>query len=184
MKHTHDTKEKGFVVLYAVLVSSVLLYMALAISGIAYKEQLLSVNTKSSQYSFIAADTGMECALYNDIKLSIFPIDGSLPGTDFECNGGSISAENTFTIPVYKVDVPAMVNTTVIPGCAVVTINKNYDSDDDGTLDATRIDSRGYNLSCANIVYNTTGDISFLNGSGSRAVERLLTAIYSNSSGN
>lgn len=183
MQYTHNTKEKGFVVLYAVLVSSVLLAMTLAIAGIAYKEQLLSVNTKSSQYSFIAADTGMECALYNDIKLSIFPtVVPFTPTLPFECNGNSFpNPEPGFSFPVYKIDVFAVVNTTTIPGCAVVTINKDYD---DNGVSSTRIDSRGYNLSCANIVYTPAGDISFSNGAGARAVERLLTAIYANSSGN
>jgi hypothetical protein len=185
MKLPSNKNEKGFVALFSVLVSSILLLMALSISGIAYKEQLLSVNAKSSQYSFVAADTGMECALYYDVKQQWFTSTNSL--ANIECGGspvqllGDISGPTLF---VYKLPVEANVNGNTVPGCAIFSIDKDYDYvNSDGTItNSTKIDSRGYNVLCSNIEYGTGGStiLQFLNGSGARAVERFLSALYSN----
>ena len=177
-------KENGFVALFAVLVSSILLLMALSISGVAYKEQLLSVNAKSSQYSFTSADTGMECALYWDVKQQWYTSSNS--PADIKCGDAVptlIVSVSTPTLFAYSLSVNANVNGQTVPGCAVFAIDKSYDSDSDGTPDATKIDSRGYNVDCANIEYGASGigDLHFINGAGARAVERFLSAIYSNS---
>ncbi len=185
---TKANKQDGFVALYSVLVSSMLLIMALSISGVAYKEQLFSINAKASQYSFMAADTGMECALLADVKLNNYV---SVPGgpsiiTDFKCAGNSLSPIQTITATntyyAYKLPVTATANGINIQSCAVFSINKAYDSDSDGNPDSTKIDSRGYNVDCNNIDYGVggIGDIQFINGAGQRAVERYLGAIYSN----
>ncbi len=176
--------EQGFVALFAVLVSSILLLMALSISGVAYKEQLLSVNAKSSQYSFTAADTGLECALYWDVKQAVFST-GANPS--LTCGGmppQPVVNISTPTFFVYTLPVNAMVNTTTVPGCAVFSINKDYNiNNPDGTVtNATKIEARGYNVDCTNIEYGIggIGDLHFTNGAGARAVERLLGATYAN----
>lgn len=185
--HT-DRNQKGFVALFAVLVSSILLLMALSISGVAYKEQLLSINAKSSQYSFTAADAGMECALYWDVKQSWYT-SGNSPES-IKCGDDSnwpklITAISTPTYFAYKLAVNANVNGTIVPGCAVFSVDKKYDNlGNGGSNDSTKIDARGYNVTCDNIEYAEggigIGDLRFLNGAGNRAVERLLGAVYSN----
>ena|SRR5258706_8978002 len=191
MKYTtYNTQQKtkkqklksGFVALFAVLVASILLAMALGIANISYKEQLLSINTKYSQYSFTAADTGLECALYWDINLHIW--DGNLspnPQIAYPLNqcGDAQPDVAPPTIPTYKLPVTAMINATVVNGCAIFSVNKQYDQDGDGVPDSTKIDSHGYNLKCDDIDITDAG-LSFIGGSGARAVERLLTVIYKN----
>ncbi|MBP7832015.1 MAG: hypothetical protein KA028_03315 [Candidatus Pacebacteria bacterium] len=184
-KQKTTASQRGFVALFSVLVSSILLLMALSIAGIAYKEQLLSVNAKSSQYSFVAADTGMECALYNDVKLQWFTSTNS--PASIMCGGDSVEMLGDIsgtTLFVYKLPVEANVNGNIVPGCAIFSIDKDYDylNADGSTTNSTKIDSRGYNVLCSNIEYGLGGSttLTFLNGAGARAVERYLSALYSN----
>ncbi len=177
-------KNDGFVALFAVLVSSILLLMALSISGVAYKEQLLSINAKASQYSFTAADTGMECALYWDVNKQWYTIPNGFPNP-IDCGTAQppeLLPISTLSLFVYKVNVEANANGVILPGCAIFSINKDYDSNNDNTGDSTKIESRGYNVACNNIEYGLTGvgDLQFVNGAGARAVERFLGAVYQN----
>ncbi len=55
---------KGFTLLYASLIVSLILSVAMSIAHIALTEVLLSSAGKDSQSAFYAADTGLECALY------------------------------------------------------------------------------------------------------------------------
>lgn len=54
----------GYALLFAMFVSSVLLSAGLGISGIIYKELILSTIGRESQYSFYNAQTALECAFY------------------------------------------------------------------------------------------------------------------------
>lgn len=176
-------KQSGFVALFAVLISAILLAMALSISSIAYKEQLLSVNAKSSQFSFTAADSGMECALYWDINQNAFVDDDGVEQASappINCNDMEVPQLPTTSVFAYQLPVTATVNATVVHGCAVIYVNKSYDFDGDTTPESTKIDSRGYNTDCSNINVDTQGAITFLNGAGARSVERFLTAQYLN----
>lgn len=58
----------GFTLFYAVLVSSLLLALGLAIFNITYKELILSAGARESATAFYAADSGLECALFWDRK--------------------------------------------------------------------------------------------------------------------
>ncbi len=61
---------RGFTLFYAVLVSSLLLALGLAIFNITYKELILSAGARESAVAFYAADAGLECALFWDRKHS------------------------------------------------------------------------------------------------------------------
>src|SRR6185369_14936182 len=63
-----SNNQKGFALLFAVLVSSVLLAIGVSIFNLTVKELALSASGRESQFSFYAADTGAECALYWDFK--------------------------------------------------------------------------------------------------------------------
>jgi hypothetical protein len=172
----HVSSQRGFVILFAVLVSSILLSIGLGIFSITYKELLLSSSDRDSQVAFYAADTGTECALYWDVQHpdteeSIFglvlaatstPPDASMPAL---CAGKDIVSdwaieyypeylfvETTFTIDTIG-DTDA---------CAEVSVTKSYDALNNERT--TQIDSRGFN-SCAEGI--------------SRRVERGLRVEYS-----
>lgn len=67
MVSKHTMKYKGFTLLYAVVVTSVILAASLSIISIALRELALSSSARDSQYAFYIANTGLECALYWDI---------------------------------------------------------------------------------------------------------------------
>src|ERR1700679_626641 len=58
---------RGYALLFAVLVSAVVLGVGVSILNIARKEILLTAGAANSQYAFYAADSGYECAVYQDL---------------------------------------------------------------------------------------------------------------------
>jgi len=60
-------KKRGFTLLFAVLVSTLVLSVGASIISIALKQIILSGSARDSQFAFYAANTGIECALYLDI---------------------------------------------------------------------------------------------------------------------
>jgi hypothetical protein len=73
---TLKKEDKGFALLFSVLVSSLLLTIGLSILNISIKELAISTASKQSIYAFYAADSGRENALYIDLKVgSDFALD-------------------------------------------------------------------------------------------------------------
>ena len=92
-------RNKGFVILVAVLVSSMLISIGTFIAVMALKELQLSSSSKDSQKAFYAADSALECALYHDIRAGAsggpFPqnsadINGALVSSIINCNGQNV----------------------------------------------------------------------------------------------
>ncbi len=142
--------------LFAVLVSSVLLSIGLSIFNLTLKELTLSSSGRESQFSFYAADTGVECALYWDFKSpsqvayatssnsqSGFWRDTFIDSDAPSCLGASLSynfknaSSTTATTGVTRF------NLTIPSGaCATVSVTKDYANP---SIPVTSIDSRGYN---------------------------------------
>lgn len=59
--------QSGFVILFSILISTIILIMSAGIFNIAQKETILSSYSRESQKAFYAADSGVECALYWDV---------------------------------------------------------------------------------------------------------------------
>ena len=72
IKKTDTEKEvsdkKGFTLLFAILVSVLVLAVGASMITIALKQVILSGAGRESQFAFYAANTGVECALYWDLK--------------------------------------------------------------------------------------------------------------------
>lgn len=64
------TSSRGFTILFAVLIASILLAIGIAIFDITVRELRLSSVARESQFAIYAAETGVECALYWDSKYS------------------------------------------------------------------------------------------------------------------
>lgn len=127
-------KNKGFVILFAVTISSILLAIALGVSNIALKEVKFGTSARETNNAFFAADTGIECALINDkAGGSLFVSSGS---PVLNCNNTNISTvENTagfwtFVIPGIGEDTQS---------CAKVTVDKTASP-------VTTVTSKGYNI--------------------------------------
>lgn len=84
MKYIHT--QKGFVILFTVLISSIILMIGLGIFSIAFRETILSSTARESIYSLYAADSGIECALFEQSK----PNGGVLSGNGGVINCGTI----------------------------------------------------------------------------------------------
>jgi Tfp pilus assembly protein PilX len=123
--------EKGIAILFAILMTSVLLLVALGITQISYKELLFSIETRDSNKAFMAADTGVECAMYMD-STRAFTGTSSDP---FYCHGQLVVSSTPDNIN-FQFSLPITANS-----CAQVYINKAA-----GTGTSTQIDSYGYNV--------------------------------------
>lgn len=139
------SKKSGFALLFAVLASSVLLSVSLAIWSIAFREVVLSSFGRESQSAFYIADSAIECALYWDFSFArtgvyTFATSTSSGGlSSITCGGQTISifsgtdnfnAVNTFTFNSGD-------------GKATVVVNKN---DSVGTgFSKTNIEAHGQN---------------------------------------
>lgn len=60
-------KNRGFTLLFAVLISSMVLIVGASIITIALKQNYLSGTARDSQYAFYASNSGLECAMYWDL---------------------------------------------------------------------------------------------------------------------
>jgi Tfp pilus assembly protein PilX len=61
-------KNQGFTLFIAIVVTGTLLVISTGIINIALKQSSISGSGRESQNAFYAADTGMECALFWDVK--------------------------------------------------------------------------------------------------------------------
>lgn len=139
---TYTMNKKGFALLYAVFISSMVLAIALGVSSIAYKEIIFGTSAKDANDAFYAADTAAECTLYydnTDMVKNAFV--GSVPVTMY-CNGNQINiASMVSPAPGYDLGFVFTVSQLGLSGkaCASVEVDKKTD-------DAkTKIISVGYN---------------------------------------
>jgi hypothetical protein len=143
--------QPAFTLLIASLIGSILLSLAIFMVTIAQKEVLLSSLSRDSQYAFYAADAGSECALYWDFRNGFDVVDAThIP----QCSGqvvgdivSGVSADSTdFVIGGQGYDVPSHMQFEQSNRCVIVSVTKSLV----GAQVHTEIDSRGYNLPCAN----------------------------------
>jgi len=175
--------ERGIVIFIAVVTVGALLLVAAAISNIAYKEQLISTSGRESRFAFFAADSGVECALFHDLKGGndpaepflfsipdgnggVVPEDGDLicDGNDpfgpgdwepeiIDTSVDSSNASSGYIVTEFNFEPP-----TPTPTCAIVTVTKTDSAVSVGRID-TVIESSGYNNSCSVIVGNQSTSI-------------------------
>ncbi len=149
-------RKRGFTIFFAMLVGSLALSIGLAIFDLTLRELELSGTATQSQYAMYAADTGVECALYWDLKCtscaasaggSAFATssDSVIPFNDSSllCNGNDISS-STSRVVVKPLNAGAATTTFMVyfspqPYCVQVQVEKS------GTPTQTTITSRGYN---------------------------------------
>jgi hypothetical protein len=147
-------KNKGFVILFVVIISSIILAITISVANISLKEIKFGTSAKDTNDAFFAADTGAECALFYDKSSeSKFPAEG--PAQIINCANTSITP--TFSAGVYNFIITNL--GSIGQSCAIVTVDKS--------ISPTAIISKGYN----------TGD-SFCNPSSANRVERQIELTY------
>jgi hypothetical protein len=130
---------KGFTLLFASLIAALLLAIGTGIFNIVFKELILTSSAKGSQFAFYSADSGIECALFADLRKRSFATStGSAPPpSETMCAGQNISSGwNVVTgansaVTTFELTFPPSQQ------CATVTVIK-------GGGDTT-IEARGYN---------------------------------------
>ncbi len=130
---------KGYAVLFAVVVVSIISMIALGLSNSTYKQLVLSSLANDSQLSFFQSDTATECALYAD---NVLDMSSSLPpswscGKDL--NGNDMSFSISGTGDNYT-------TFSSLSGQSIPCFDFEVVKADDGTgLIKTNIFARGYN---------------------------------------
>ena len=117
----------GFVMLFAVTLSAILLSIALGVTNIAFKEVRFSTNARDTNDAFFAADTGAEYALFNDKAGNICSPNLSCSFTIPQLGSNGQSCAN---VTVTKTAGPPIV-TTIISKGHNKTIGGNCDSSSD-----------------------------------------------------
>ena len=116
-----SNQQKGFTLLYALLVISVVLMVTASIFSILLKEMRISSFGKASQIAYYAAESGAECAVYWAASGTNF--NGA---TNIQCHNQNVTASSPF-----------IVNVGSEGACAIVTVDQSSN---------TTIESRGYNV--------------------------------------
>ncbi len=161
---------RGYTLLFAVLVSSIVLSVGISILTISKKEFLLSSSARESISAFYAADSGLECALYHSDNTSVFSTTtNSTVNLSLGCMGvnpivanvvsGSDTYNFTFDLKTQNVDSNA---------CAVVKVSVE---DLLNGYVKTTILSKGYNL-------GWDDSIKKCNSPSPRRVERAIEYTY------
>jgi hypothetical protein len=102
--------KKGFTLLFAVLVSTLVVAIGATVVSIALRQTILSGTSRESQYAFYAANTVLECAFFWDVigkegaENPVFPGNGETGLADVTggsdgvtCSGGNIITGSGFT---------------------------------------------------------------------------------------
>lgn len=172
--HRLNTR-KGFISLFAVLISFVILAITIGVSNVAFKENVLAFSAREGSYAFFAADTGLECALYYDsIGSFVDPVTGFLLFPDIDCAENSINTSIGSVGSSQSVDFNFDIEMAGKDRCVEVSILKNEfmpaPVSTDPDISVTRIYANGYNVDCGSI-----SDVE-----SNRVVNRLLRATYPN----
>ncbi len=156
IKYNILKNNRGYTLLFAVLVSSIVLAVGISILTISKKEFLLSSSARDSIVAFYAADSGLSCAIFSieqnpgnfstttasaNIRcmqkdFSTIAISPATPSIIFNLN------DDTFT---FHLKISQDSNSKV---CAVIEVKKFYEYDTDFAQNIlmTTIISKGYNL--------------------------------------
>lgn len=129
----------GFTLLLSLVITGVILSIGLGVFEIVSKEIRISGVGRESQIAFYAANSGLECAFYQEIINDAFGVN---PISPLECGGGKVPvtetrAENKFD---FSYDLGDNSNSRCVKIKVVVDNNSNPKK--------TVIESRGSNMTC------------------------------------
>ncbi len=150
----------GFVILFASVVSSIILLITTSVYNLSKKQVILSSYARESQRAFYVSNSALECAFFNDISKFIvktaFPIDSESDFTQtINCGGKDVTVNklkdntglngeytNSFVFRYPDLEDIDSYDT----GCAYVLIEKKIGETSDGISKInTRITAVGFN---------------------------------------
>lgn len=152
-------RDGGFVVLVAILLASLFVLIGASIFTLSIRELALSFGAKESQYSFYAADSGVECAIYWDFQGKFATSTHSVNPTSVICMNQDITLNDWWDFGTNSMGSPTnptnnnqghtrfgfylFPNDPTRSDCVIVWVSKSYDPP--SKIYETTIESRGYN---------------------------------------
>ena len=133
MKHIMETKQKGYAILFTVVLVGIISIIAIGLSNSTYKQLLLSSVAKDSQVAFYQADMASDCGIYADNIVGIDNIP-SAPAT-WPCGGYNLTKTIVTPNILYTLEDTSLTSTS--NPCFLIVIDKTT-----GTL----IRGKGYNI--------------------------------------
>lgn len=176
-------QSKGFTLFIAVVVSSLMVIIALAVLGVARTQLELAGYARSSEISFQGATAVAECIRFHDVSTTNggtfdVPGDGSdqASAAQITCLGSTVSNSNGRVASGEEQRFQFTWNTNQ---CAIASVYKFYDTSADVDMDGagvtsydcpedvecTIVKARGYNAACNAL-------------SGTDVLERALLLVY------
>ncbi|MDH5442211.1 MAG: hypothetical protein OEX08_01245 [Candidatus Nomurabacteria bacterium] len=150
----YKNNNQGFVILFAVLISSLILMIGFGIFSISSKEQIITSTARDAQIAFYAADSGLECVLFYEFQRTGF----GRVGNSVDCGAGSGFPSQNNSLFEFDISYSAVNNS-----CAKIYLETS-------DPDFTTVISRGFN-SCD----GTTPDIG-----DPALVERAIQVTFAN----
>lgn len=132
---------EGITLLIAIIITASLLLISTGMVNLALRQAFLTSSSRESQFAFYAADTGIECALYWDVRNPSYSAFATSTMSTIHCNEDATNQNPTNPAPAIVGGESAPSFTIKFlpdPYCAVVTVTKF----NNGT---TQIESKGYN---------------------------------------
>lgn len=160
-EHIDRKGQRGFTLLLAALVASIVLALGTSIFQIAQKEFALSAMGRDSQFAFYAADTGAECALYWDIRYRYFgtstPAIAPAPYCDEQSLIAAGNTDITGRPPTRdpsdddSVLYPYTMSFTIMPNgrCVSVVVEKTLD--EQNNVPRTLVRANGFSTDCDSV---------------------------------
>ena len=145
--------QQGYTLLFAVLLTSMILSVSVSILSISQKEVILSTSARDSQSAFYAADSILECAYFWNLEGEFEP---DVSGSQMSCNGQTINMAKSTpsgTVTEYSMGNNSYMYLKMLQGntgdaskpCATVKVTKETIGVAPDTGVKTTIDARGYN---------------------------------------
>jgi len=147
--------QKGFTLLLAALVSSIVLALGIAVFEISIKQVKLSSLGRDSQFAFYTADTAAECALYWDYRYRYFSPSPAPESPSATCDGQELAISGRPSEPVFPYtvtvgDMNFFQDAANGNFCARITVTKRIES---GRVRSI-IHADGFNMPCSNLTAN------------------------------
>ncbi len=167
------SSKKGIALLFAIMLSTIFFTIALGVLNISVKELNFSTSAKDTGNAFFAADSGVECALYNDKSGSDTFTGENISTATINCfsNEIKLNSSKDDTSQSFIFNITGLGSNGV--SCAKVTVVKKFDISVDplvpSVVTSTKITSKGYNIG---------GDNENCDSKNTNRVERVLEVNY------
>lgn len=142
----YSKAQRGFTILFAVLIASILLAIGIAIFDITVRELRLSSIARESQLAIYAADSGVECGLYWALPAAGRSTFSTTSAISVNCNGQTINEDiDGFSIGGRGYSATSTFQVTYGTACAEISVATHLINASDLQV-RTIIESRGYNV--------------------------------------